>query len=157
MLQVDGGTLAGSTSYTSSSPSPSVLQALFAQWAREYLGLRGQLCLASSSSLCMHMITSMQKASSKSSGTHSQLSWRERNREEKQGLPQTGTNTSATSATGRHQFPNAGFLPQMLEEGRAPGQMRSSLGQWKEDIDLLMCNEAEPKNLLKTKEKQPGQ
>lgn len=37
---------------------------------------------------------------------------------------------------------------------RAPGQMRSILGQRKEDIGLLMCNEAEPKNLLKTKEKQ---
>lgn len=32
--------------------------------------------------------------------------------------------------------------------------MRSILGQRKEDIGLLMCNEAEPKNLLKTKEKQ---
>lgn len=35
--------------------------------------------------------------------------------------------------------------------------MRASLGQWKEAIGLLRLNEAEPKNLLKTKEKQPGQ
>lgn len=99
-------------------PPPSVLQAPFAQWAREWLGLRGQLCLPSLPSLCMCTVTSKQKVSSKSSGTHSQLSWRESNREEKQGLPQTDTNTNATlshteTSIPKHRSPspNAGRGP----------------------------------------------
>lgn len=89
-----------------------------AQWARGWLGHRGQLCLSSFPSLCMCIVTSKEKVSSQSSGTHSQLSWRESNREENQGLPQTDTNTNATlshreTSIPKHRFPspNAGRGP----------------------------------------------
>lgn len=126
--------------------------------AKEWLGPEDScVCSLSLPYVCMHIVTFRQKVSSKPSWTHTELSWRERRKYERQirlamdrhicqCCPQPQGDISSQTQVS---------FPKLLE--RAPGQMRASLGQWKEDIGLLMCNESAPKNLLKTKEKQPGQ
>lgn len=115
------------------------------------------VCSLSFSHVGMLIVTFRQKVSSNSSRTHSELSWREINQYERQIRLATDGHICQCCLHPQGDINNQTQVsfPKIWEG--TPGQMRASLGQWKEDIGLLMCNEAEPKNLLKMKEKQPGQ
>ena len=100
------------------------------------------VCSLSLHYVCMHIVTFRQKVSSNSLRTHTELSRREKKQYERQISLATDRHVCqcCPQPQGDINYQTQVSSPKLWE--RAPGQMRASLGQWKEDIGLLMCNEA---------------
>lgn len=155
MLQADGGTLARSRNH-SFFPSPISDAGSICTVSKAAAGVQRTAVFAFFPFLS-HGCIWLQKVSSNSPWTHTELSCRERSPYERQVSLDTGRHTCTCCPQQQRDINyQIQFSFPKLWTG-PPGQMRASLGQWKEDAGLLMCNEAEPKNLPKTKEKQPGQ
>lgn len=149
------GTPARSRSHTS-PPHPSVLGGLFAERAWERSGSENR-CVCSFPSLRVQAYSHLQAKSTLGFFVKAQRTKLERKKPRRE---------AKKACCGQPRAPvlpqprgDISYQPQLSfpKRGeRAPGQMRARLGQREGDRGLLMCNEAEPKNLPKTKDKPPG-